>query len=246
MATFIDNLLIHKLSSNLEEATFIIPEHIKDSSYVIKLSIGTSNSSSTHAFFSENVVLTNDSAIVKIPVIPVVTINDYYIEKNNRITDGRNGILQSKILTVSYYQGHQPYGDITFSFSELGGFHGYPLVLFGPAIGTEFNFEWNSDFILGPKVGGYFSTAIFNFGLFAVAYTDFDKASWYLKPRIGLNPLTPFVNISYEYAIRLSPNHFGTRINVHQLSINLNIPLHLDLNRYNHNPQYYQGTLPDD
>lgn len=143
--------------------------------------------------------------------------------------------FESNFIYVSYYQGYKPFGEILYAPSRFQeGARRIPFKrsmlyyenIWSFTFGSEFNFKWNRDaFILGPKIGTQYSTKFINYGLHAVYYTDFNKGVICLKPRIGFNPNTPYVNISYAYGIRLGPNYFGREINTHQLCLNFIIPL---------------------
>ena len=141
--------------------------------------------------------------------------------------------FQSRYLTLSYFQGHRPFGEISFGtayYAEMKknlftGPDGAGLIA-GPTIGSEFNFRWNSnEFILGPKLGFNVSTRIINFGMHLIYYTDFKKGSLFLTPRVGICPGNPYVNFSYAYGFRLGQDKFGTAINRHQFCLFFYIPL---------------------
>ncbi len=142
---------------------------------------------------------------------------------------------ESIVAYTSYYQGHRPFGEVLFGTGRYGLFRrllqrsgGQPGHIYGPAIGTEFNFSWReNDFILGPKIGFQASSLLANAGLHFVYYTDFNQGVLYVKPRVGINLLCPFLNLSYSYAIRLGPNYFGTRVNQHQFCLNAILPIRL-------------------
>ncbi|MFT5780184.1 MAG: hypothetical protein ACI837_003145 [Crocinitomicaceae bacterium] len=127
-------------------------------------------------------------------------------------------------LHLAYHQGHRPFGEVSMGMSQHFTYY-LPLITHGFTLGAEFNFRDKENFILGPKIGYNFSTLIFNVGVDFVYYTDFEKGSYYLKPRIGLNPLLSIVNISYSKGIPLAGNHFGKNLNAHQLSVIIIIPL---------------------
>lgn len=142
----------------------------------------------------------------------------------------------SRFMFINFYQGNRLFGELSFGTARYSQ---VPVTLFapvsepgfirGPVYGAEFNFRWRKDdFILGPKLGFQVASRFVNLGLSAVYYTDFTYGSFCLKPRIGLNPSIPWVNFSYEYAIRFGPDYFGNRINSHQFSVYFLIPLRLE------------------
>jgi|GEM_PF-6247754 len=145
----------------------------------------------------------------------------------------------SRFLYVNFYQGNRLFGEVSFSparYEEVsvGKFDWKPRRteagwIRGPVYGAEFNFLWRKDaFILGPKIGFQVASRFVNIGLNAVYYTDFTHGSFCLTPRLGISLGVPWVNFSYEYAIRFGPNVFGNRINSHQFSVYFVIPLKLD------------------
>ena len=146
---------------------------------------------------------------------------------------------KSYFLYVNFHQGNRLYGEVSFSnarYNQVTPFRYWfkryhpevPGFIRGPVYGAEFNFLWQKEkFILGPKIGFQITNRVVNLGLSGVYYTDFTHGLFCLKPRIGINPLIPWVNFSYEYAIRCGPNHFGNRINRHQFSMYFLIPLRL-------------------
>ncbi len=147
---------------------------------------------------------------------------------------------ESHVLYVSYYQGRRTFGEILYGparYTEDGSIKDMfkrhrstsPSTVAGPAIGAEFNFKWREgDFIWGPKIGIQGSTRFVNGGIHFVYYTDFTGGGLYLKPRVGINLGCPFLNISYARAIRLGGYHFGTRVNKHQVCLNVIVPLKLE------------------
>jgi len=191
--------------------------------------------------------ITADSVFYPIPELPDKMVIDAHIrdkekiyEKKARHDKFRDFMTdwRSCYLYVNFYQGNRPYGEVSFSNARyndvpvLSGniFKGHtiykPGFIRGPVYGAEFNFLWRkNDFILGPKIGFQIATRYLNLGLSGVYYTDFTDGSFCLKPRIGINPGIPWVNFSYEYAIRFGPDYFGNRINKHQFSVYFLIPL---------------------
>lgn len=220
------------LTEDHQEVKVTIPKDVKDTIFEIAMSVERKDNWRYYSYRErEEIEVRTADVHHTIPFVKPEKVVRHFKSEKRRLAWQRSfdwDVLQSKTLTLSYHQGHQPWMDVMFSLAQIEEHHHYPLVTWGPEIGTELNFEWNQDFLLGPKIGFDLSTLLINAGLHAVAYTDFDRVSWYLKPRIGLNPLTPLVNIDYSYAIRLGTNHFGTRINTHQLTLNFTIPLYID------------------
>lgn len=218
----------YEVKNDFQEIEVVIPSYYKDSNVLIHFEIELVNGHWYYWDYPDTLVeMTSDTVCLDLQPINEKALKWKYTKK--KFEDFWDwGILQSKIVTVSYYQGYKPYGEIMFSLSEVASIHDWNPAMFGPAIGTEFNFQWRNNFILGPKVGFYYSTFLFNVGLHAVTYTDFERTSLFLKPRIGINPLTAKFNISYAYGIPLTKNHFGKHVNTHQISLNFNIPLYID------------------
>lgn len=197
-----------------------------------------------------HVEVKSDSVFYTIPELPDQAIIDSVIrakEKAKRKAYRQNRDYgedfmdfmtswDSRFLYVNFYQGNRLFGEVSFgparyeevptSFLSRSTEPGW---IRGPVYGAEFNFLWRkNDFILGPKIGFQITTRYLNLGLSAVYYTDFTQGSFCLKPRIGMNPGIPWVNFSYEYAIRFGPDVFGNRINRHQFSVYFLIPLRLE------------------
>ncbi|WP_341902262.1 hypothetical protein [Fluviicola taffensis] len=191
------------------------------------------------------VVFKSDSVSFTIPELPdEATIDSILKAKHKAFNKEHRGEGFTEFMTdwksyfiyANFYQGNRPYGEILFSNAR---YEEVPTSLFsrytepgwirGPVYGAEFNFLWRKNaFILGPKIGFQITTRYVNLGLSAVYYTDFTQGSFCLKPRIGMNPGIPWVNFSYEYAIRFGPDVFGNRINRHQFSVYFLIPLRLE------------------
>lgn len=183
--------------------------------------------------------ITSDTVIVEIPEMPRKgEVHKYYREANrmgrrenfaNHLSDVTDFLTywEGSLLYGSYYQGQRSYFELMYGPAKVFWKMPHaPLLHSGPALGFEFNTRWQKDnFILGPKLGWQISTSIMNAGLHFVYYTDFDKGSLFLKPRIGINPLYSFINISYAYSIPLTSDYFGERINRHQLCLNFMIPV---------------------
>ncbi|TSJ44890.1 hypothetical protein [Fluviicola chungangensis] len=196
---------------------------------------------------SIRIQITADSVFYPIPELPDEAAIDAHIrdrEKVHRKEQRRDGFhtfmtdWKSWYIYANFYQGNRPYGEVSFSnarYSDVPVRRGSlfrsrityePGLIRGPVYGAEFNFGWRkNDFILGPKIGFQMNGRLGNLGLSAVYYTDFTHGLVCLKPRIGINPGIPWVNFSYEYAIRCGYNYFGNRINSHQFSVYFIIPL---------------------
>nr|WP_294860519.1 hypothetical protein [uncultured Fluviicola sp.] len=192
----------------------------------------------------------SDSVFYTIPELPDVTIIDSILrakEKAERKAYRQNKDYgedfkdfmtswDSRFLYVNFYQGNRLFGEVSFSparYEEVTtsflSRSTEPGWIRGPVYGAEFNFLWRKDaFILGPKIGFQVTTRYVNLGISGVYYTDFTHGSFCLKPRLGINPGIPWVNFSYEYAIRFGPDVFGNRINSHQFSVYFVIPLKLE------------------
>lgn len=189
-----------------------------------------------------------DSVFYAIPELPEEDVLDSILEERGKIyrkeqrrEDFKDFMTnwKSYLLEVNFHQGNRSYGELSFSnarYNKVTPFRYWfkryhpevPGFIRGPVYGAEFNFLWvTNEFIVGPKIGFQITNRVVNLGLSAVYYTDFTHGVFCLKPRIGLNPLIPWVNFSYEYAIRCSPDYFGNRINRHQLSVYFLIPLRL-------------------
>lgn len=188
-----------------------------------------------------------DSVFYAIPDLPDEAAIDVYLSDKEKIyqkEERREGFKnfmtdwKSYFLYVNFFQGNRPYGEVSFSnarYSLVTVRHGSffrgstshePGFIRGLTYGAEFNFLWRkNDFILGPKIGFQIAGRYTNLGLSGVYYTDFTHGLFCIKPRIGINPKIPWVNFSYEYAIRCGYNYFGNRINRHQVSVYFVIPL---------------------
>lgn len=191
------------------------------------------------------VLVKSDSVLFIIPELPdeptidsILKAQNKAFNKEHRGEDFTEAMTdwKSYFIYANLYQGNRLYGEISFSnarYSEVPtsflSRYTEPGWIRGPVYGAEFNFLWRKqDFILGPKIGFQITTRYVNLGLSAVYYTDFTQGSFCLKPRIGMNPGIPWVNFSYEYAIRFGPDIFGNRINRHQFSVYFLIPLKLE------------------
>lgn len=194
------------------------------------------------------VKIDSDSVFYAIPELPDEETVDSILHaegKASRKEERRENFTnfttdwKSLLIYANFYQGNRPYGEISFSnarynevtrWRDLFSRHAedVPGFIRGPVYGAEFNFAWRkNDFILGPKFGFQITTRLVNLGLSGVYYTDFTHGLFCIKPRIGFNPVIPWVNFSYEYAIRCGYNYFGNRINSHQFSVYFLIPLRL-------------------
>lgn len=189
-----------------------------------------------------------DSLFYAIPELPGEDVVDSILHKEGkayrrevRREDFKDFMTdwKSYFIYANFHQGNRPYGEVSFSNARYNTvipfqywFKRYhpevPGFIRGPVYGAEFNFLWRkNEFILGPKIGFQITNRIINLGISGVYYTDFTHGSFCLKPRIGLNPAIPWVNLSYEYAIRFGPDVFGNHINRHQFSVYFLIPLRL-------------------
>jgi hypothetical protein len=157
----------------------------------------------------------------------------YQIEHRGEDFSAFMNSFQSRFLTLSYFQGHRPFAEISFGtahYAEMKKnlFTGSDVagLIAGPTIGSEFNFRWNAnEFILGPKIGVNASIRILNLGMHLIYYTDFEKGSLFLTPRIGICPGNPYINFSYAYGFRLGHDKFGSAINRHQFCLFFYIPV---------------------
>jgi len=202
-----------------------------------------------YVYHEARVKIDADSVFYAIPELPAEEVIDQILHekgkayrKEHRGEDFVEFMTDWKSLFIyaNFYQGNRPYGELSFStarYNEVPIFRNLfsrynnsePGFIRGWVYGAEFNFLWRrNDFILGPKFGFQIASRFVNLGLSAVYYTNFTHGTLCLKPRIGLNPKIPWVNFSYEYAIRLSPDYFGNRINRHQFSVYFVIPLRLE------------------
>jgi len=193
-----------------------------------------------YVYARDTIKLDRDTIYYQAPPLPNEKEALQFIGKDKREKKRRNIAHFFKghnnlISTFSYYHGRQSFGEFTLGpavYARIGfapwRFSKHEAVGFisNFNIGSEFNFLGGSgDFILGPKMGYNWSSVLVNFGLHGVYYTNFQDGIFCLKPRIGLNPLTPLINISYSYAIPIGNNPFGDLINGHQLCLNLIIPI---------------------
>ncbi len=203
---------------------------LKDSLVDLKFTVQSPKWGTYYSHHQVRLKITSDSMFYVIPDLPeeidsIMSANGNDFRNFSRQKDFVDFMTNWKscFLYANFFQGHRPYGELSFSnarYTESLGF------VRGLTYGSEFNFLWRKDdFILGPKMGFQVTTDFFNFGLSGVYYTDFRDGTFCLKPRIGVNPGIPWISASYEYAIRFGPNYFGNRINSHQFSVYFLIPL---------------------
>jgi hypothetical protein len=88
-------------------------------------------------------------------------------------------------LLLSYQLGKFSYGEVGAAFvaNSFWGHHPTSAVAF---VSTEFRI--GSDFILGPKIGVWFSGGVapLTIGLNTIYYTDFDDGALVFRPEIGI------------------------------------------------------------
>lgn len=218
--------------------------NFKDTLVFIRFSVKMFKYRGEYVSYSKMVVK-SDSVFFTIPELPDEAKLDSILRAQNKAFnkehrgEGFEDFItdwESRFIYVNFYQGNRLFGEVSFSNARYDEVpisflsrHTEPGWIRGPVYGAEFNFLWRKDdFILGPKIGFQMTARYVNLGLSAVYYTDFTHGSFCLKPRIGINPGIPWVNFSYEYAIRFGPDVFGNRINRHQFSVYFLIPLRLE------------------
>jgi|GEM_PF-1762120 len=124
-------------------------------------------------------------------------------------------------LLLSYQLGRYSFGEIGAAFVANSSWYHHPTsaVAF---ISTEFRID--RDFILGPKMGVWFSGGVapLTIGLNAIYYTDFDDGAFVFRPEIGFG-LSGF-KLVYGYNWNLTNKEFKG-INAHFAGITYALPL---------------------
>ncbi|MFA7686722.1 MAG: hypothetical protein WCY25_02530 [Moheibacter sp.] len=149
----------------------------------------------------------NDSLQIKNPEYPLVEVND-----SVKITSyGYDNVLG---VVLGYSLGKYSYGEVGVSLNSS-----HHLLSFVKFIGTEFRI--GQDFIVGPKVGFWFSGGI-AFGLNAIYYTDFDDGALVFRPEIGFGLFG--LKLVYGYNWNLTNKDFRG-INSHFGGITFSFPV---------------------
>lgn len=78
-----------------------------------------------------------------------------------------------------------------------------PRIVMGPKVASEFNFRFNNQFTLGPKISYEADFTIIGARVNLIDYTNFKENDICFTPEIGLT-LMGYVNLFYGYNIPLS------------------------------------------
>lgn len=148
----------------------------------------------------------NDSIQIEKPDYPLVEVSDSVKIKSYGFDNVIGGV-------VGYSLGKYSYGEVGLSLNS--SHHLFSFVKF---IGTEFRI--GQDFIVGPKIGFWFSGGM-AFGLNAIYYTDFDDGAFILRPEIGFGVLG--LKLVYGYNWNLTNKDFRG-INSHFGGITFSFP----------------------
>lgn len=124
---------------------------------------------------------------------------------------------QIGILT-SFYQGRYSFGEIGLAFLNHTTVGHHPL---SSAYFISNEFRIGDKFIMGPKIGFWFSGGV-AFGLNAIYYTDFDDGALVFRPEIGGGILG--FKIVYGYNWNLTNKNFRG-INNHFAGITYSFPI---------------------
>lgn len=135
-------------------------------------------------------------------------------EKNDSLKITSYGFDNVLGVVLGYNLGKYSYGEVGVSLNS--SHHLFSFVKF---IGTEFRI--GQDFIVGPKVGFWFSGGI-AFGLNAIYYTDFDDGALVFRPEIGFGLFG--LKLVYGYNWNLTNKDFKG-INSHFGGITFSFPV---------------------
>jgi hypothetical protein len=118
-------------------------------------------------------------------------------------------------LLIGYNGLKNHFGEIGVAKNRLDGV-GFHALGWSYFLSSEI--ELDNDLIVGPKLGGWFGGGVgaFALGLNTIVYTDFEEASWRLRPEVGFG-LDVF-KIVYGYNFALTNKTFEG-INDHNFSI---------------------------
>lgn len=130
-------------------------------------------------------------------------------------------------LLLGYNLGSYHFPEIGFAFNErsIAGHHPFAKAVYASC---EIRAGAGKP-VIGPKLGAWIGggAAGLALGIAAAGYTDFSEFALRLRPEIGIG--FDLFKVTYGYNIPLS-NAVFLRVNRHQLSVAVLIPLHRNRN----------------